>query len=128
MYFINKQVFLKCINLAQVRNILYDYSPQSLYIEAYTYLTGYYKSLVSITTLNYLLQIFSQDYDLTFCTSPLMCVNFIHEWRVLQFKDFWKTFHSNFIYSLRCSRRRNIILYFVLFAIFDLLLESHLIS
>ena len=51
------------------------------------------------------LQPFSQDYDLVSHTTYVVCANFIHEWRDLQFKVhserqiFEKPFHGNFIYS-----------------------------
>ena len=35
---------------------------------------------------NWLLQPFSQDYDLASHTTYVVCVNFIHKWRNLQFK------------------------------------------
>ena len=35
---------------------------------------------------NWSLQPLSQDYDLTSHTTYVVCVNFIHEWRQLQFK------------------------------------------
>ena len=43
---------------------------------------------------NWSLQPFNQDYDLAFHTTYVVCVNVMHGWR-----DFWETFHENFIYS-----------------------------
>ena len=43
--------------------------------------------------------------DLASHTTYVVCVNFIHKWRALQFnvdsqrQIFWETFHGNFIYS-----------------------------
>ena len=41
--------------------------------------------------------------DLVSYTTYVVCVNFIHKWRDLQFKvdseqQIWETFHGNFIY------------------------------
>ena len=49
------------------------------------------------------LQLFNQDYDPVYLTNYVVCVNFIHEWRDLQFKVdserqiFVKTFRGNLI-------------------------------
>ena len=69
-----------------------------------THIIGHYNPLVRII-------------DLVSYTTYVVCVNFIHKWRALQFKVdyerqiFWETFHGNFIYSqsnlLRGNRRRN---------------------
>ena len=54
---------------------------------------------------NWPLQPFSQDYGLASHTTHVVCVNFKHEWRDLQFnvdserKIFEKLFHGRFIYS-----------------------------
>ena len=54
---------------------------------------------------NLLLQFFSQVYDLDSNTTYLVCVNFFHTWRQLQFKvnckleSFEKLFHGNFIFA-----------------------------
>ena len=51
---------------------------------------------------NWSLQSFSQDYDLASYPIHVVCVNFIHEWRNLQFnvhserQIFWEIFHDNF--------------------------------
>ena len=57
-----------------------------------TYLIGHYNPSVRIV-------------NLISHTTYVVCVNFIHKWRDLQFKVdserqifFWETFHSNFIY------------------------------
>ena len=56
-------------------------------------------------THNWPLQPFNQDYCLASHTSPVVCANFICEWRDLYFlhwlriTDFWETFHGNYIYS-----------------------------
>ena len=58
----------------------------------HTYIIGHYNPSVSII-------------DLVSHTTYVVCVNFIHKWRDLQFKVdserqiFWETFHGNFIYS-----------------------------
>ena len=58
----------------------------------HTYIIGHYNPSVWIT-------------DLVSHTTYVVCVNFIHKWRDLQFKvdsewqSFWETFHGNFIYS-----------------------------
>ena len=84
--------------------------------------------LIHITYIhNWPLQPFSQDYGLASHTTHVVCINFIHEWRDLQFnvdserQIFKKLFHGSFIYSQsfcqksaeRESRRRNIFLYFI---------------
>ena len=57
-----------------------------------TYIIGHYNPSVRII-------------DLVSHTIYVVCVNFIHKWRDLQFKVdserqiFWETFHGNFIYS-----------------------------
>ena len=57
-----------------------------------TYIIGHYNPSLRIV-------------DLVSNTIYVVCVNFIHKWRNLQFKVdserqiFWETFHSNFIYS-----------------------------
>ena len=54
---------------------------------------------------NWPLQHFSQDYSLASHTTHVVCVNFIREWRDLQFNVdserhiFQKLFHRRFIYS-----------------------------
>ena len=54
---------------------------------------------------NWPLQPFSQDYGLASHTTHVLCVNFICEWRDLQFnvdserQSFEKLFHGRFIYS-----------------------------
>ena len=54
---------------------------------------------------NWPLQPFSQDYSLASHTTHVVCVNFIREWRDIQFnvdserQIFEKLFHGNFIYS-----------------------------
>ena len=54
---------------------------------------------------NWALQPFSQDYGLASNTTHIVCVNFMREWRDLQFnvdselQIFEKLFHGNFIYS-----------------------------
>ena len=59
---------------------------------------------------NWLLQSFSQDYGLTFHTH-IVCVNFIMEWRGLQFNvsserlNFWEVFRGMFIYSQSFSQK-----------------------
>ena len=76
---------------------------------------------------NWSLQPFSQDYVLASHTTHVVCVNYIREWRDLQFyaspngRFFEKLFHGKFIYAqifdrnlLRGNRRRNIFSYFVL--------------
>ena len=74
----------------------------------HTYIIGHYNPSVRII-------------DLVSHTTFIVCVNFIHKWRDLQFKVdpydrfFWETFHGNFIYFsrvfarnlLRGNRRRN---------------------
>ena len=71
---------------------------------------------------------YSYNYDLVRHTIYVVCINFMHEWRKLQFKNdferqiFKKLFRDRFIYFqeflvrnlLRESRRRIIVLYFVL--------------
>ena len=61
--------------------------------------------------------------DLVSHTTYVVCVNFIHKWRALQFKVdserqiYWETFHGNFYLTLRIfarnllrgNRRKNII-------------------
>ena len=66
----------------------------------------------------WLLQPFSQDYDLASRTTNVVCFNFIHKWRDLKFykrlrtTDFWEVFHSNFICSQnfcqKSAEQRNI--------------------
>ena len=73
--------------------------------EAFIY---HFKNTISIlvTILSCSLQLFSQDYNLAFHSTYVVCVNFIHEYRDLQFKVdydrqfFEKNFSGNFIYSL----------------------------
>ena len=54
---------------------------------------------------NWQLQPFTQDYGLASHTTYIVCVNFIHEWRLLQFnvdserQISEKLFHGRFIYS-----------------------------
>ena len=71
---------------------------------------------------NWSLQPFSQGYDLALNTTYVVCVNFIHEWRDLQFKadserQSFKDFHYNlrvFVWSLLSdSRRRSIFFIFL---------------
>ena len=56
----------------------------------YTYIIGHYNPSVRII-------------DLVSHTTYVVCVNFTHKWRDLQFKvdserlNFWETFHGNFI-------------------------------
>ena len=58
----------------------------------HTYIIGHYNLSVGII-------------DLISHTTYIVCVNFMHKWRNLQFKVdserqiFWKTFNDNFIYS-----------------------------
>ena len=58
----------------------------------HTYIIGHYNPSVRII-------------DLVSHTTYVVCVNFIHKWRDLQFKVdserqiFWETFYGNFIYS-----------------------------
>ena len=67
----------------------YTFNRSDTYI---TYIIGHYNPSVRII-------------DLVSHTTYVVCVNFIHKWRDLQFKVdserqiFWETFHSNFIYS-----------------------------
>ena len=57
------------------------------------------------------LQPFSQDYELASHTTYVVCINFIHKWRDLQFKsrlrktDFWEAFHGSCIYSQSFCRK-----------------------
>ena len=70
----------------------------------HTYIIGHYDPSIRII-------------DLVSHITYVVCVNFIHKWRDLQFKVdferqiFWETFHGNFIYFarnlLRGNRRRN---------------------
>ena len=59
------------------------------YFNKHTYITGHYNPSVSIS-------------DLVSHTTYVVCVNFIHKWRDLQFKVdtkrqiFWETFHGSF--------------------------------
>ena len=66
---------------------------RTVYSHTYiTYIIGHYNPSVRII-------------DLVSHTTYVVCVNFIHKWRDLQFKVdserqiFWESFHSNFIYS-----------------------------
>ena len=65
--------------------------------------------------------------DLVSHTTNVVCVNFVHKWRNLQFKVdserqiFWETFHGNFIYSQSLCQKsaerklpKKYFLYFVL--------------
>ena len=60
--------------------------------QIYTYIIGHYNPSVRI------IHLFSH-------TTYVVCANFIHKWRDLQFKVdserqiFWETFHGNIIYS-----------------------------
>ena len=61
--------------------------------------------------------------DLVSYTTYVVCVNFIHKWRALQFKVdterqiFWETFHGNFIYSQSvCQKSAEKIVEEILFA------------
>ena len=60
---------------------------------------------------NWPLQPFSQDYGLASHTTHVVCVNFIREWRVLQFnvvselQIFETLFHGWFIYSQRFCQK-----------------------
>ena len=62
------------------------------------------KSYLQTNIQNWLLQPFSQDYDLASRTTYVVYINFTGEWRDLQFKVdserqvFEKVFHGNFIY------------------------------
>ena len=80
--------------------------------QRYTHIIGHYNPPVWII-------------DLVSHTAYVVCVNFIHKRRDLQFKVdserqiFWETFHGNFIYSparnlLRGNRRKKYFSYFVL--------------
>ena len=69
----------------------------------YTYIIGHYNPSVRII-------------HLVSHSTYVVCVNFIHKWRDLQFKvnserqNFWETFDGNFIFArnlLRGNRRRN---------------------
>ena len=66
--------------------------------ELHTNITGHYNPSVRII-------------DLVSRTTYVMCVNFIHKWRDLQFKVdsewhiFWETFHGNFIHSQSFCRK-----------------------
>ena len=74
----------------------------------HTYIIGHYNPPVTII-------------DLVSHTTYVVCVNFIHKWRDLQFKVdserqiFWETFYGNFLFTLRVfarnllrgNRRRN---------------------
>ena len=67
------------------------------------------------------LQSFSQHYDLASHTTHVVCINFIHKWRDLQFEDdserqiFWVAFSCQGLFTLRVfarnllrgNRRRN---------------------
>ena len=72
----------------------------------YIYIIGHYNP--SVRTI-----------DLVSHTTCVVCVNFIHKWRDLQFKVdskrqiFWHFFHGNFIYS-QSFHRRNTFCIFVL--------------
>ena len=75
----------------------------------HTYIIGHYNPSIRII-------------DLVSHSTYVVCVNFIHKWRDLQFKVdfkrqiFWETFRDNFIFTfrvfarnlLRGNRRRNI--------------------
>ena len=56
----------------------------------------------------------SQDCDLASHTTYIVCVNFIHKWRDLQFKVvserqiFEKLFHGNLIYSQASCQKSSI--------------------
>ena len=92
--------FLQCeksansIKLGQGFTTVPRYKLKKLYIKK-IYIIGHYNPLVSII-------------DLASHTTYVMCVNFIHEWRDLQFPNgrfFWESFHCNFIFTLRVFAR-----------------------
>ena len=68
-------------------------------------MNNFYKHIHITYILNWSLQPFSQDYDLVSHTTYVVCVNFVHEWRDLQFKVdserqiFDKVFIAIYIYS-----------------------------
>ena len=77
---------------------------------------------------NWPLQPFSQDYDLVSHTTYVVCVNFIHEWRDLQFKvdserQIFEKLFMAILFTLRVfarnllrgSRRRNIFFSYFIF-------------
>ena len=76
---------------------------------------------------NWPLQTFSQDYDLSSHTTHVVCVNFMREWRDLQFnvdserKIFEKHFHGRFIHSQsfcqKSAERKSPMKYFFFFSI-----------
>ena len=82
------------------RNILYGSCAMW-----YNFFSFLYYSLTNmhIYIHNFLLQSFSQDYDVASHTTYVMFFNFIHKWR-RQFlswfwmTDFWHASHGNFIY------------------------------
>ena len=78
---------------------------------------------------NWPLQPFSQNYGLVSHTTHVVCVNFKHKWRDLQFKIdserqiFEKLLHGSFIYSQsfckKSAERKSPKKYFFLYFIFD---------
>ena len=64
----------------------------------------YFLALSDARSHNWSLKSFNQDYDLASHTIYVVCINFIHEWRDLQFKVdserqiFWETFSCQFFY------------------------------
>ena len=79
----------------------------------YIYIIGHYNPSVRII-------------DLVSHTTYVVCVNFIHKWRHLQFKvdserQIWETFHGNFIYSQsfcqKSAERKSLKKYFSYFVL-----------
>ena len=90
-----------------------------------------------ITYIHLPLQHFSQDYDLASHTTYVLCVNFIREWRDLQFnvdserQIFWEKFSWQ-VYVLYCfcqksAERKSLKKYFSYFIFHDLEYELRLL-
>ena len=81
---------------ALVLKLLFPYFTRKIFfrfrINFFLFIIGHYNPLIRLI-------------DLVTHTTNVMCVNFIHKWRNLQFKVdserqiFGETFHGNFIYS-----------------------------
>ena len=89
-------------------------NPTKYILNYITYIIGHYNPSVWII-------------DVVSHTTYVVCVNFIHKWRDLQFKVdserqiYWETFHGNFIYSQsfcqKSAERKSLRKYFSYFVL-----------
>ena len=103
-----------------------EHSTSRTIVRLFEYIIGHYNPSVRII-------------DLVSHTTYVVCVNFIHKWRDLQFKidyerqSFWKTFHGNFICSQsfcpKSAERKSLKKYLTKFVLMSgLLFEAYLLD